>query len=112
MYQIPEEKSTIRLAAADSLSFLINTFGSGVPELVLYHAKSENGKRAVVGTQIKSMGGGASAGQDNLNFNVLSVGNGIFRLVPAKKLPPGEYFFSNKSVSNGSTVDAYAFGVD
>jgi len=111
MYQIPEEKSPSRLPASDSISFLINAFGAAVPEFVLYQAKPEKGKRAAIGSEYKTFGG-MGAGQDNLIFNVIAVGNGLFRLVPTKKLPPGEYFFAGKPVTNGATVDAYAFGVD
>lgn len=109
LYQIPEEKSPIRLAAADSVSFLINTSGAA-PELILYQTKPEKGKRAAVGAQFKMTG--VESGQDVLPFNVVSVGDGIFRLVPTKKLPPGEYFFTSKVVGNGTTSDAYAFGLD
>lgn len=111
LFQIPNEKSPTRLAATDSAVFLINTFGTTMPEFVLYHAKPERGSRAAVGAKAGGFNG-ISSGQDVLTFNVLPVGNGIFRLVPSQKLPPGEYFFAGKPVGNLMTVDAYAFGVD
>ncbi|RZK22270.1 MAG: hypothetical protein EOO56_09155 [Hymenobacter sp.] len=111
LFQIPNEKSPSRLAATDSAVFLINTFGTTVPELVLYQAKLEKGNRAAVGAKVGGLSG-VSSGQDVITFNILPVGNGIFRLIPSKKLPSGEYFFAGKPVGNVMTVDAYAFGVD
>jgi hypothetical protein len=64
-----------------------------------------------VGAKVGGMSG-LNSGQDVLTFNILPVGNGVFRLVPSKKLPPGEYFFAGKPIGNVMTVDAYAFGVD
>ena len=111
LFQIPNEKSPSRFIATDSTTFLINTFGTSMPEFVLYQAKLEKGNRAAVGAKVGGLSG-VSSGQDVITFNVLPVGNGIFRLVPSKKLPPGEYFFAGKPVGNVMTVDAYAFGVD
>lgn len=111
LFQILNEKSPTRLAATDSAVFLINTFGTAIPEFVLYQAKPEKGGRAAVGSKVGGMSG-LSSGQDALTFNVLPVSNGIFRLVPSKKLFPGEYFFAGKPVGNVMTVDAYAFGID
>ncbi|RZJ57577.1 MAG: hypothetical protein EOO55_03100 [Hymenobacter sp.] len=111
LFQIPNEKSPTRFASTDSTTFLINTFGTAMPELVLYQAKLEQGNRAAVGAKVGGLSG-ISSGQDVITFNVLPIGNGIFRLVPSKKLLPGEYFFAGKPVGNVMTVDAYAFGVD
>ena len=111
LFQIPNEKSPTRLAATDSAIFLLNTFGTAMPEFVLYQAKQENGNRAAVGAKAGGFSG-ISSGQDVLTFNILPVGNGIFRLIPSKRLAPGEYFFAGKPVGNVMTVDAYAFGVD
>lgn len=111
LFQIPNEKSPTRLAAADSAVFMLNTFGTAMPEFVLYHAKPEKGNRAAVGAKMGGMSG-LKSGEDVLTFNILPMGNGLFRLVPSQKLAPGEYFFAGKPVGNAMTVDAYAFGVD
>lgn len=111
-YTLDGEKSTARFAPGDSVLFLLNTFGTALPEFTLYQAKREKGKRVALGAKVKAMGTSAEEGGDVLTFNVLPAGNGVFRLVPGKKLPAGEYLFVGKPGANTITMDAYAFGID
>lgn len=110
-YEIQGEASSIRLSQAESVSFLINTTGTTLPELVLYKVKPEKGKRNAVAMQAKALGG-MKSGDNVMVFNTASVSNGIYKITPAQKLEPGEYFFAGKPVTGSTTIDVYTFGID
>jgi len=111
-YQIQGAKSGLRLSQADSLAFLINTAGATMPDMILYKLKSEEGGRNAVSLQTKAMGAGVKSADNVITFNVIDAKNGLFKIVPVRKLEPGEYFFAGKPVAGASTLDVFAFGID
>ncbi len=111
LYEIEGIKAIVRVSQNDSVSFLINTAGTALPELVLYKLKVEKDKRTAVGTEYKTFGGMKSGGNVT-TFNTVSVGNGVFKISPSKKLEAGEYFFGGKPVQSATTIDVFAFGVE
>jgi len=110
-YEIEGIKAIVRVPQNDSVSFLINTAGTTLPELVLYKLKVEKDKRTAVGVEYKTFGG-MKSGSNVISFNVATLGNGIFKISPPEKLDAGEYFFGGKPVQSATTIDVYAFGVE
>jgi len=111
LYEIDGEKSAIRISGSDSVAFLLNTGGTSSPELILYKLKSENNTRNAVSMQVKTFGS-MKSGDNVIACNITQLSNGLFKIIPSKKLEPGEYFFTGKPVLSSTTIDAYAFGVD
>lgn len=110
-YEIAGTKATVNISQKDSVSFLINTAGTALPEFVLYKLKVEKDKRTAVGAEYKTFGG-MKAGNNIISFNTVTVGNGIFKISPSKKLDAGEYFFGGKPVQSATTIDVFTFGVE
>lgn len=51
-------------------------------------------------------------GEGVIPFNVLSVGEGLHRIVPAEELEEGEYFFAGDAVDGSASFPVFAFGID
>lgn len=113
-YELTGAKSAVRVSSAGEVSFLIQTAGNALPELVLYKASSAGGKRIALVGKFKTMSADAlQSGKDAVTYNTASEGNNVYRLTPSVKLGPGEYMFVPKSASLTTTsTDVYAFGID
>lgn len=115
LFDIAGVRSNVRIVG-DSISFLINTGGNALPELVLYKLKADDEKRSAVGTRLPTgiAGFGKSKGVDNvISYNIILIQNGVYKITIPQRLVSGEYFFSHKLVmSETNTMDVFAFGVD
>jgi hypothetical protein len=108
-YEIEGMKAVYRKAANDNLQFVVNTGGSA-PEFVLYKAKIQKSKRIAVSPTARPTG--TKLGNNTIACNMISAGEGAFKLVPSVKLGKGEYFFSAKPIGSANSIDAYSFGID
>jgi len=79
--------------------------------MVLYKLEVKKNKRTGTGAEIKAFSG-MKSGKNIISFNVATLGNGIYKIIPNQKLLPGEYFFGGKPVQSATTIDVFAFGVD
>lgn len=111
MLQIDGAASAIRLTPGEANSFVINTGGAALPELVLYRLKSVKGKREVASMKVGTFTG-VKTGEDVVTIDVIKISEGIYQVSPNKSLEKGEYFFTGKPQANATTTDAFAFGVD
>lgn len=122
LYELENERSIIRLKAADTLRFamrMAGTFSDPSTVIKLYQLDVRKGVRVAV---INSAGGtfGASkvrSGKGELAFRLQRSSDGsFFILVPASRLTPGEYGFMNAMSLKGSGTNIaytfYTFGVD
>jgi hypothetical protein len=122
IYELENERSTVRLKAADTLRFAMRMAGSfSDPSTVikLYQLDVRKGVRAAV---MSTAGGtfGASkvrSGKGELAFRLQRSSDGAyFILIPASKLAPGEYGFMNAMTPQGSGTNIaytfFTFGVD
>lgn len=109
-YEIDGTKAATRINQTDSATFLINTGGTAIPELVLYKLEVKKDKRAAIGSEVKVLGG-MKAGKNIIAFNLVNVATGIYKIVPMQALDAGEYFFGGKPVQSAMTIDVFAFGV-
>ncbi|WAC12403.1 hypothetical protein [Dyadobacter pollutisoli] len=108
-YEIEGMKAVYRKAANDSLQFVVNTGGSA-PEFVLHKAKIHKSKR--IAGNLTARPTGAKSGNNTIACNMISAGEGVFKLVPSVKLGKGEYFFAAKLIGSANSIDAYSFGID
>ncbi|RYG04100.1 MAG: hypothetical protein EOO02_06885 [Chitinophagaceae bacterium] len=111
MLHVDGAKSGVRVAADDNMTFVINTGGSTLPELVLYKLKSGKDKREVASMKINSFTG-VKTGEDIVSLNVTKLEDGIFQVTAVKPLVKGEYFFTGKPVAGATSQDAYSFGIE
>ena len=112
IYTVEAAKSPFRISGSDSACFVINTSGPA-PELTLYKLTVVKQSRQATTQKIKGGFSGEMTGGDNvIAFTVISPQSGIYKLTPAIKLTPGEYFFATKPVTSATTIDVYAFGID
>lgn len=111
MWQIDGANSSVRLNLSDNATFLINTGGNTLPEMVLYRVKSVKGRREVAGMKVNTFSG-VKTGEDVIPVDITKVKEGIYQLTPNKKLEKGEYFFAGKAPSASNSMEAFAFGID
>lgn len=111
MWQIEGPSSSVRLGLSDNATFLINTGGTALPEMVLYKVKSVKGRREVAGMKVNTFTG-VKTGEDVIPVDITKVKDGIYQLTPNKKLEKGEYFFAGKAPSSSNSMEAFAFGID
>jgi hypothetical protein len=111
MWQIEGPASSVRLGLSDNATFLINTGGSTLPEMVLYRVKSAKGRREVAAMKVNSFSG-VKTGEDVIPVDITKLREGIYQLTPNKKLEKGEYFFAGKAPSSSASMEAFAFGID
>jgi hypothetical protein len=111
MLHVDGAKAATRIASQETLSFVINTGSSALPELMLYKLKSGKDKREVASMKLNSFTG-MKTGEDVISLNVSKLEDGIFLITPVKSLAKGEYFFSGKPVAGATSADAYSFGVE
>jgi len=116
-YSLNGAKASQRMVESDSSMFIVKLGdGMGDPSawFNFYHATIVKGKR--IGTYITTqvIGNKTDSGKESLSFQVKSLGNNCFAIIPYGKLPKGEYFFVNKSTLNDSQTqaDSFAFGID
>lgn len=112
IYQIPGEKSTVRLAADDGRPFIVNTATGPADIFVLYKVQVKKKTRQAVGAKFTMTG--AKGSQGVIAIDVKMIKAGLYELVPSTKLEKGEYFFTIKTATNATTsnADVYAFGID
>lgn len=111
MLQVDGAKSAIQIPQSETTSFVINTGSAALPELVLYKVKSVKNKREVASMKVNTFSG-VKTGEDVISLNISKLNDGVFEVVPAKKLEKGEYFFTAKPVTGATSVDAYTFGIE
>lgn len=109
--EIAGATSPVKLGETTADSFVINTGGNNLPDLVLYKLKTDKDKRyAVVGKLTIS---GPKSGEDMMSIEFTKLSEGVYGIKPGTKLNKGEYFFTSKPNLNQSTSssDVYAFTV-
>lgn len=117
-YELQGDKSSVRIAAGDSLSFIVSMAdGTGDPSTwyMLFKADVKKNKRIANYVNTKVYGGKSGSGDGIIPFSVRSLGNHVFEIIPSAKLEKGEYFFVNQGTSlsyGGKGVIAFAFGID
>lgn len=113
-FELNTPKSDVRLPQAETLAFMVNTGGGPADAFVLYKLQVKKNTRQAVATNYSAfVGMKGSEGVVAINIKVLKPG--VFELIPAAKLVPGEYFFANKTAGNAATTsnaEVYAFGID
>lgn len=107
--EVSGEHATIRIPSGSALSFVVNT-GGAAPELALYKADSEKGKRIALFAKARVFSG-MKEGESTLPVNIASLGNGLYEITTNATLETGEYLFVSRNVSGGN-IDTYGFGVD
>lgn len=110
MLQVDGAKSAIQIGQAESATFVINTGSAALPELTLYKLKSVKNKREVASMKVNTFTG-VKTGEDVISLNISKLSDGVFEIIPAKKLDKGEYFFTGKPATGANSMDAYTFGV-
>ena len=117
-YELRGDKSPIRIAAGDSLSFIVSMAeGTGDPSAwyILFKADVKKNKRIANYVNTKVYGGKSGSGDGIIPYTVHSLGNHVFEIILSAKLEKGEYFFVNQGTAlsyGGKAVTAFAFGID
>jgi hypothetical protein len=103
--------STVKLKQDEADSFVVNMGGNTMPDFVLYKLNVEKNKR--VATVGKLTISGPESGEGVIATQIAQLRDGMYSIVPAKKLDKGEYFFTAKPNLNTSTssADVYAFTI-
>ena len=111
LLQVDGDKSSVRLSAEEAPTFIINTGGPALPEVVLYRLKSGKGKREVASMKVNPFSG-MKTGEDVLTVDITKLKDGLYQVSANKKMGKGEYFFTGKPVAGANSMDAFTFGVD
>ncbi|MCX6315977.1 MAG: hypothetical protein NTW29_01700 [Bacteroidetes bacterium] len=117
-YELQGDKSSVRIAASDSLSFIVSMAdGTGDPSTwyMLFKTDVKKNKRIANYVNTKVYGGKSGSGDGIIPYSVRSLGNHAFEIIPSTKLEKGEYFFVNQGTSlsyGGKGVTSFAFGID
>jgi hypothetical protein len=122
-YMIDGEKSNVRVASGNKLSFVYSSSGAmgsfGMTDIssliALYKADVAKGTRKVLLQKGGGYFGGKMRSSVKYSFSVRLIHDGYWELVIDKSLPEGEYVFT--SVPSGTagmdgSVTMFAFGVD
>ncbi len=113
MCEISGDESPVRMASAESMSFIINTGGGTSDAIKLY--KLDHNKKSRWATFSKvSLLAGMSGAEGNIPCQIRMLKQGIFEIIPESKLSEGEYFFTTKAADYNSSVnlEVFAFGID
>ena len=108
--QVKGEKSSVRLNADSIPQFVVKLTAAGDPaKFRLYGFDIRKGLRVVTLSvlQKKLLSQKSAAKDRTFDFDVKKVGENVYRIVPAAKLPPGEYGFT----TNDPQV-AFCFGIE
>lgn len=112
IYQIPGDKSTVRLIPDNTRSFIVNTATGPADIFVLYKVQVKKKTRQAIGAKFTL--GGMKGSQGVIAIDLKMIKAGLYEIIPSSKLEKGEYFFTIKSATNATTsnADVYAFGID
>jgi len=91
------EKSVVRFHSTDTIRFATKiNIPMGDPSMMikLYKFNAKKGNREVIlSSQPGPYQKAKNTDKDDISYNVQQTGNEIYLLIPASKLPPGEYGF-------------------
>ncbi|MFI5154992.1 MAG: hypothetical protein ACHQEM_02340 [Chitinophagales bacterium] len=120
-YSIHGDQSPVRLKGNDSLRFVIKMASSSMdPSFIirLYQLKGKKGNRDAVLNSSQDMYY-HNKNEDNsagIRLNYQKAANDVFIIIPAMRLPAGEYGFMNTTLMNGggmhATYTLFAFGLN
>jgi hypothetical protein len=114
VFEVPGERSAVRLNAGDQPAFIVNTGGPLPDGFVLYKLAVKKKFREAVTTNVNGVGQ-MKGSEGVISVNIKAMKNGLYELIPATALEKGEYFFVQRTNSNALTTtsaDVYTFGVD
>ena len=122
-YSIPGDQSPVRIKGSDSLSlrFVIKMASSSMdPSFVvkLYQMKGKKGNRDAILYSSHDMyyHNSSEDKSPGIRLNFQKAANDVFIIVPAVRLPSGEYGFMNTQLVNGggmhATYTLFAFGLN
>lgn len=111
--EIKGGKSPVRFKADQEVAFVVRVGSqqidpASIVQFVKFDAKKD--KRVIVISKVGAMGVGGATTNMNANavsFNAAKYGDSSFKIVPAAKLPPGEY-----GLSGAGSNDVFCFGID
>lgn len=118
-YLLQGARSAIRIKAADNVRFAVKVSGMMDPSqmIKLYPLDAQKKTREAT---ISSSGGMFNKSTKNnsggIEYNVQKSGADVYLLIPASRLPPGEYGFMNmmQATSSGTQISYafFTFGID
>jgi hypothetical protein len=119
LYTIDGSRSDIRLSA-DDVYFVISMGGGMMMDpssmINLHKFESKKKSREATIADVGYMGGNKQKDDGSISLNFKKLRDGVFAIIPSKKLEKGEYAFINKMDMSGGGMSmkmgAFAFAID
>jgi hypothetical protein len=117
VYQVPGEKSTVRLKADRKAEFVIRMKDKVDPleSVQFYRFEGMDGSRVVPIEDIDALGRVTSfpLASATVDFNAVKYGASSFKLIPIQKLAPGEYCLTVRlATKQERNSSGFCFGID